>query len=100
MATRSNPPSPRQLHQAVHMGLMQCNATQFGDAAAVTAVAEALNQWVSRYPDQARDVEHLSLSACYTATKWHQADAAAQLGSVGLIASLIRPKPTAADRAS
>jgi hypothetical protein len=56
----------------VHSGLMRCNATQFGDADAVASVTEALDRWVSEYPDQARDVEHLSLSACYTATKWQQ----------------------------
>ena len=100
MPVESETPSPRQLHQAVHIGLMRCNATQFADAQAVASVADALDRWVSSYPDQARDIERLSLSACYTAARWHEADAAARLGAVGLVASRLRPKPTEEDRAS
>jgi CHAT domain-containing protein len=100
MPRRSASYSPQELHHAVHTGLMRCNASRFTDAESVTAVADALDRWVSAYPEQARDVEHLSLSACYSATLWQMPGPAAQLGAPGLVASLIRPKPTAEDQAS
>jgi hypothetical protein len=79
---------------------MRCNASHFTDTDAVGSVVEALDRWISEYPDQAKDVEHLSLSACYAATLQHQSGAAVRLGTAGLDASLIRPKPEAEDQAS
>ncbi|MGW8369711.1 MAG: hypothetical protein ACWGPN_13680, partial [Gammaproteobacteria bacterium] len=98
--TEPTSPAPMQFYQSVHEGLQQCSAKAFSDTEAVDGVVEALDGWVSAYPDQSRDVEALSLGACYTASMFHAADAASRLGEIGLVASLIKPMPGPADRAT
>ena len=93
-------PSPALLWQRHTQGVQAWIASDFGNDVAASVASSSLHTWLGAYPNQARDVSKLALSAAFTAMQAGAYEHADALSSTAVEAWSFAPLQNADDHAA